>query len=1241
MAQQPVLKHSYTFDGGTASDVVNGADGIIHGDARIEKGVLITDKQGQYLELPAQKININSYSSLTLEVLFKAESRNGNHTMISYFGNIDGSIGTHYIFQSVINGGKSKSAISCMNSSTPWNSETALVSKMLTDGNLHHLVTTIDNKEMKFYIDGVLTGSTSLSDHPNNTIAHLGTTGAFLCKGGYSSDPTWLGSIDEFNIYEGILDADAIAQNAMEHLPNWELAKVKEFLNQPVSNLVVDASEELDQPITEKAIYFAELIPSENDKNNCVDECFVFSDGPLNDWKDASTIVVFSSYNGYINVWDDPHNGAQSDTKIEVSIGQVYQCWMELNVTDNTYSVYIKGGSDKKPVLIRKDASFRNKVRKLNRWSSIYNRDTQTDAFVTNAVSEVSKVGEYPVNYAKPESAPLKKSVLNQKVPKDAMVIQNPIHGFQIGALNLKKVVVSDDETALYFRSFHSLGNAINIPPDTYIQSVGGEKLYLKDTEGIDMQVWTYPSAKGYTDIKLIFPAIDTNTSAFEYGEENGGWHVYDIQLKSKDDLPKNWLAGSWFNTKTGDWEFSFLDSVVIYDNKIWQVANELPIKKKGVLNLVHENEDLVLNYQLKKDRLLIGETNLHMLSKDARYDNVENPSNPPMYEKPIFKLDTAVFSGYFYGYDTRAGFKTGLIYVDNILTGNQESHIIKIDESGYFSVKIPVCYPHLAYLRMNNTMGSVFLEPGKEVFVLANMKERSGTFVMGDNARLNTEISSKIDEGLYRNRFYRDVYDIILDMTPVEYKVYNLSKSYDDLKVLNTLYANGEISDRYYQMMKVEIPSYYNRNILHYHYTLESAYRKKNNIPNNQRSLPVSFKVPSEPGFYDFLDADYLNDEITLLSSSFENFMNAFIYSPVMRGANHSWYDLVKYVYDEGKYKEEDKALIEEFLENFTPDFIEQQSAFYSTVGRLSSQFFKDYAKELDSIKEQETEELAAYLLVKQVAELDTLSDVYRNYCEKAIEYYSNQSVIKGNRFIESRIKDVQTLIDDYKGYQVSASMYARNRKLKEELRIPEGLTSDIMAAQAVLPAVVEKYTPLSDDELKKSQRVINNGFISDYLEVANNATLAKIEANKNKGGYTYNEVPNVEADKIFDAIVSKYKGNVVYVDFWATWCGPCRNSIKNQTQMKEDMADKNIKFVYITSPSSPETTYKNMIPDIKGEHYRVSKDEWNYLCEKFNISGIPHYAIVDKDGKVVDPDATRNPGELIPKFEELMNKN
>ena len=102
---------------------------------------------------------------------------------------------------------------------------------------------------------------------------------------------------------------------------------------------------------------------------------------------------------------------------------------------------------------------------------------------------------------------------------------------------------------------------------------------------------------------------------------------------------------------------------------------------------------------------------------------------------------------------------------------------------------------------------------------------------------------------------------------------------------------------------------------------------------------------------------------------------------------------------------------------------------------------------------------------------------------------------------------------------------------------------------------------------------------------------------------------------------MLKKFRGKVVYVDFWATWCGPCRHGIRTIAPLKEEMKNDSVVFVYITGETSPLPAWKNAIPDIKGEHFRVSADEWNILCGKFNISGIPHYVLVNKKGEVVNP--------------------
>lgn len=68
----------------------------------------------------------------------------------------------------------------------------------------------------------------------------------------------------------------------------------------------------------------------------------------------------------------------------------------------------------------------------------------------------------------------------------------------------------------------------------------------------------------------------------------------------------------------------------------------------------------------------------------------------------------------------------------------------------------------------------------------------------------------------------------------------------------------------------------------------------------------------------------------------------------------------------------------------------------------------------------------------------------------------------------------------------------------------------------------------------------------------------------------------------------------------------------------MKEELKDKDIVYLYITGETSPLGTWNNMIPDIHGEHYRLTQAQWDYLSKSFEIRGVPTYLIVDREGNI-----------------------
>ena len=100
------------------------------------------------------------------------------------------------------------------------------------------------------------------------------------------------------------------------------------------------------------------------------------------------------------------------------------------------------------------------------------------------------------------------------------------------------------------------------------------------------------------------------------------------------------------------------------------------------------------------------------------------------------------------------------------------------------------------------------------------------------------------------------------------------------------------------------------------------------------------------------------------------------------------------------------------------------------------------------------------------------------------------------------------------------------------------------------------------------------------------------------------------------FEQILDSYSGKVVVLDFWATWCPPCRAAMLEVDKIKPALMDKGVCFVYITGETSPQKDFDAMMLDIHGDHYRLTDKQWSEICQAYNILGIPAYAVVGKDG-------------------------
>jgi thiol-disulfide isomerase/thioredoxin len=109
----------------------------------------------------------------------------------------------------------------------------------------------------------------------------------------------------------------------------------------------------------------------------------------------------------------------------------------------------------------------------------------------------------------------------------------------------------------------------------------------------------------------------------------------------------------------------------------------------------------------------------------------------------------------------------------------------------------------------------------------------------------------------------------------------------------------------------------------------------------------------------------------------------------------------------------------------------------------------------------------------------------------------------------------------------------------------------------------------------------------------------------------------------EIFEKIIAPYKGKVIYLDVWGTWCTPCKKEMKNVPALKETLKGIDVVFLYLCNGSSDESLKNNIKQfGLTGKnvvHYNLPASQQAALEKYIGLEGYPTYKLIDRNGRIM----------------------
>lgn len=223
-------------------------------------------------------------------------------------------------------------------------------------------------------------------------------------------------------------------------------------------------------------------------------------------------------------------------------------------------------------------------------------------------------------------------------------------------------------------------------------------------------------------------------------------------------------------------------------------------------------------------------------------------------------------------------------------------------------------------------------------------------------------------------------------------------------------------------------------------------------------------------------------------------------------------------------------------------------------------------------------------------------------------------------------------------------------NTKLNHIASLEEGALRDNLTLTVVNDFSLAMFQDQFFDLLGEFKPKLISGFTDETQKeifVQNIAPFARLQPGNPAPDI---QLPNQKGELVR---ISDYKGKVVYIDFWGTWCYPCMQEIPKSLELQEEYREQPVEFIYIALQSGTEqeedwknflvgdTPFKQFLPegDFPGNHLIAEGQFRNPELLPYKLNFAPTYVLIDQQGLIVDARAPR-PGEIKEHIDALLEE-